>query len=120
MSVSLAGGVCHPKIYAYKVEQFADTSWVGKRKGSGLIKVGDTQRDVEVRIREQLQAIKMPVDTVPDILLVEAAVTEDGRVFRDHEVHAALKKAGYHNVAGEWFECTKDEVAAAIQAVREG
>jgi hypothetical protein len=118
--LSLAGGVRHPKIYAYKVEQFADTSWVGKRKGSGLIKVGDTQRDVEVRIREQLQAIKMPVDTVPDILLVEAAVTEDGRVFRDHEVHAALKKAGYHNVAGEWFECTKDEVAAAIQAVREG
>ncbi len=41
-------------------------------------------------------------------------------VFRDHEVHAALRRAGYHNIAGEWFECTKDEVAAAIQAVREG
>jgi hypothetical protein len=62
----------------------------------------------------------MPVETVADILLVEAAVTDDGRVFRDHEVHAALKKAGYHNIAGEWYECTKDEVAAAIQAVREG
>jgi hypothetical protein len=112
--------VRHPKIYAYTVEQYADTQWEGKRAGSGLIKVGDTQRDVAVRIREQLAAIKMPVETVPDILLVEAAITEDGRAFRDHEVHASLKKAGYHNVAGEWFECTKEEVAAAIQAVREG
>jgi hypothetical protein len=120
VTVSLVGGVRHPKIYAYTIDQYVTTSWKGKRKGEGLIKVGDTQRDVRVRIREQLAAIKMPVETVPDILLVEAAVTYDGRAFRDYEVHAALKKAGYHNVAGEWFECTKDEVAAAIQAVREG
>jgi len=120
MSVSLVGGVRHPKIYAYSIEQFATTPWKGKRGGAGLIKVGDTQRDVRVRIREQLAAIKMPVETLPDILLVESAITEDGRAFRDHEVHAALKRAGYHNIAGEWFECTKDEVAAAIQAVREG
>jgi hypothetical protein len=120
VSVSLAGGVRHPKIYAYSIEQFAATPWQGKREGAGLIKVGDTQRDVRVRIREQLAAIKMPLETVPDILLVEAAITNDGRVFRDHEVHAALRKAGYHNIVGEWFECTKDEVAAAIQAVREG
>lgn len=120
MTVSLVGGVKHPKIYAYTIEQFASTPWVGKRKGAGLIKVGDTQRDVQVRIREQLAAIKMPVETVPEILLVEAAITDDGRVFRDHEVHAALKKVGDHNIAGEWFECSKDEVAAAIQAVREG
>ena len=121
MTVSLVGGVRHPKIYVYTIDQFASTPWKGKREGAGVVKVGDTQRDVKVRIREQLAAIKMPVETVPDILLVEAAVTDDGRVFRDHEVHAALKKAGYHNIAkSEWFECTKDEVAAAIQAVREG
>ena len=120
MTVSLVGGVKHPKIYAYTIEQFAFTPWVGKRKGAGLIKVGDTQRDVRVRIREQLAAIKMPVETVPEILLVEAAISDDGRAFRDHEVHAALRKAGYHNIAGEWFECSKAEVAAAIQAVREG
>ena len=120
MTVSLVGGVRHPKIYVYTIDQFASTPWKGKRKGAGLVKVGDTQRDVAVRIREQLAAIKMPVETVPDILLVEAAITDDKRVFRDHEVHAALKKAGYHNIAGEWFEATKEEVAAAIQAVREG
>jgi len=120
VTVSLAGGVKHPKIYAYTIEQFASTSWKGGRKGKGLIKVGETQRDVRVRIREQLAAIKMPVETVPDVLLVEAAITDDDRVFSDREVHRALVKAGYHNVAGEWFECTRDEVAAAIQAVREG
>ena len=120
MTVSLAGGVKHPKIYAYTIDRFASTKWEGKRQGAGLIKVGQTQRDVRVRIREQLEQIKLPLTTEPDILLVEAAVTDDGRVFTDYEVHAALRKAGYHNIAGEWFEATKDEVAAAIQAVREG
>jgi hypothetical protein len=42
MTVSLAGGVRHPKIYAYTIDQFAETAWVGKRKGTGLIKVGET------------------------------------------------------------------------------
>ena len=120
MTVSLAGGVKHPKIYAYTIDRFASTKWEGKRHGAGLIKVGQTQRDVRVRIREQLEQIKLPVATEPNIMLVEAAITDDGRVFTDYEVHAALRKAGYHNVAGEWYECTKEEVAAAIQAVREG
>jgi len=72
----------------------------------------------------------MPVDIEPDIMLVEAAITDDGRVFTDKEVHAALTKAGYHRIKKgggarkgrdtEWFECTKNEVEAAIQAVREG
>ncbi len=120
MTISLSGGVQHPKIYAYAIDAYRSTPWVGGRAGAGLIKVGETQRAVRQRIREQLAAIKMPVETVPDILLVEAAITNDGRVFSDKEVHRALKKAGYHNVAGEWFECSKDEVLAAIQAVREG
>ena len=120
MSVSLVDGVKHPKIYAYTVEQFLDLPWKGKRTGKGLFKVGFTERSVAVRIREQLAAVKMPVTTPALELLVEAAVTDDGRVFTDHEVHRALKKAGYQRDEGEWFECTRDEVAAAIQAVREG
>lgn len=120
MSISLADGVKHPKIYAYTIEQYKNTAWVGGRTGSGLIKVGETQRSVHKRIREQLAAIKMPVETYADILVVEPALTDDVRVFSDKEVHRALKKAGYHNIAGEWFECTKDEVLAAIRAVRSG
>ncbi len=120
MSVSLVGGVRHPKIYAYTLEQYADTPWTGKRQGAGLIKVGDTQRDVHVRIREQLDAVKMPVTTPYTLFLAESAITDDGRAFRDHEVHQTLVKAGVHNVNGEWFECTEDEVRAAIEAVRTG
>ena len=120
MSISLVDGVKHPKIYAYTIDQYKHTPWIGGRTGAGLIKIGETQRSVVKRIREQLAAIKMPVETHADILLVEPALTDDGRVFTDKELHKALKKAGYHNIAGEWFECTKDEVFAAIKAVRNG
>ncbi len=120
MSITLAGGVRHPKIYSYTLEQYKDTKWVGSRTGSGLIKVGETQRDVAVRIREQLEAVRMPVSTPYDLLLAESAITDDGRVFTDKEVHRVLERAGVHNVEGEWYECTADEVRAAIQAVRTG
>ena len=120
MTVSLSGGVRHPKIYAYTIDQYADTAWVGGRKGKGLIKIGETQRGVEVRIREQLNAVKMPVSTPYSLLLTESAITDDGRVFTDKEVHRALERAGVRNVDGEWYECTAEEVTAAIQAVRAG
>ncbi len=120
MSVSLVGGVRHPKIYAYTLDQYKGTAWNGSRKGSGLIKIGATQRDVHLRIREQLEGVRMPTSTPYDLLLAESAVTEDGRVFTDKEVHRALERAGVHNVDGEWYECTKSEVAAAIQSVRSG
>lgn len=120
MTVSLAGGVRHPKIYAYTIDQYAETVWVGSRKGKGLIKVGETQRDVDVRIREQLNAVKMPVSTPYSLLLAESAITDDSRVFTDKEVHKALARAGVRHVDGEWYECTAKEVTAAIQAVRTG
>ena len=104
MTVSLAGGVRHPKIYAYTIEQFAETAWVGDRKGKGLIKVGETQRIVGTRIREQLNAVKMPVSTPYTLLLAESAITDDGRIFTDKEVHRALARAGVRNVNGEWYE----------------
>lgn len=122
MTISLDGGVKHPKIYAYSIEQYSETSWSGGRAGKGLVKIGETQRDVRVRIREQLASIKMPVETVPEIFFVEAAITEDGRVFSDKQVHKLLDRAGYHKVDNttEWYECTPDEARAAVQAVRSG
>ncbi|NDB70226.1 MAG: GIY-YIG nuclease family protein [Methylocystaceae bacterium] len=109
MSVSLVGGVRHPKIYAYTIDQYKKSAWRGGRKGSGLIKVGETQRDVAVRIREQLEAVKMPISTPYELYLAEPAITKDGRVFTDKEVHRALQRAGVTNVDGEWFECTAEE-----------
>jgi hypothetical protein len=120
LSVSLIGGVRHPKIYAYTIKQFENSAWKGDRAGKGLIKIGETQRDVSVRIREQLEAVKMPVSTPYSLFLVESAITDDGRVFTDKEIHRVLERAGVHNVEGEWFECTPDEVEGAIQSVRSG
>lgn len=120
MAITLAEGVRHPKIYAYTLEQYAKTPWKGKRSGSGLFKVGFTTRDVGVRISEQLAQVKMPSRTEPQKLVVEAAITHDGIVFSDHDVHAELVRAGYRRDEGEWFECTREEVIAAIKAVKEG
>lgn len=120
MSVSLVDGVRHPKIYAYTIERYQNTEWCGSRPGNGLIKVGETQRDVRTRIREQLEAVKMPIATPYELFLAEPAITHDGRVFTDKEVHRALERAGVSNVDGEWYECTPEEVLSAIQAVRQG
>jgi hypothetical protein len=112
--------VRHPKIYAYTISAFSDSEWQGARRGKGLIKVGDTDRDVSIRIREQLNAVKMPEGTPHNLLLVESAITNEGQAFRDHSVHKALQSAGIHRRDGEWFECTVEEVRAAINSVRTG
>ena len=118
MTVSLAGGVRHPKIYAYTIDEYSETPWIGGREGSGLIKVGETQRDVHVRIREQRNAVKMPTEAQYQLLLSEAAVTADGRTFSDKDVHKVLARAGVRRDEGEWFECTVDEVRAAIDSIK--
>lgn len=120
MTISLAGGVRHPKIYVYQLDQFKDSPWTGGRPGKGLIKIGYTDRDVVVRIKEQLHGVKMPVDTPYHLLLSEAAVTHDGRAFLDHDVHRALVAAGVTRREGEWFEGTHDEVKAIIDRIRSG
>lgn len=120
MAISLAEGVRHPKIYAYRLERFKDEPWIGERTGAGLIKVGYTDRDVASRIREQLHGVRMPVDTPFELLLAESAVTSDGRAFKDYEVHRALVSAGVSRRDGEWFECTKEEVEAAIHGLKSG
>lgn len=120
MTGEFDGNVRHPKIYAYTPAQFAHEPWKGDREGEGLIKVGDTERDVAVRIREQLAAVKMPVDTPYELHLAEAAITTDGKVFRDHTVHRALTRAGVHRRDGEWFECTPEEVRAVVANLKAG
>lgn len=120
MSVSLADGVRYPKIYGYTPVQYADTEWTGPRQGQGLIKVGDSNRDVARRIKEQLAAVKMPTETPYTLHFAVAAITADGAVFRDHAVHNVLRRMGVRQLDGEWFEATQDEVLAAIDAVKAG
>lgn len=120
MAISLAGGVRHPKIYVYQIDQFKESPWTGGRPGKGLLKIGYTDRDVTVRIKEQLQGVKMPVDTPYDLLLAEPAITMDGQAFRDHDVHRALVSAGVSRREGEWFECSLDEVQGIITLIQKG
>jgi hypothetical protein len=120
MKISFVDGVRHPKIYVYTTPSFAKTPWKGSRKGTGLVKVGFTDRDVNARIHEQLNAVKLPTKNEFNLLLAEAAVTNDGLFFMDHDVHAQLVKAGVNRLDGEWFEATSDEVKIAIKAVKEG
>ena len=97
-----------PMIYAYRL----------KAEGYGdLLKVGYTERDVETRVREQVANIKLPF-AIHEIVLQESAMRRDGSSFDDHAVHRLLKRHGVQRPDGEWFRCGREEVLAAIVAVR--
>lgn len=99
-----------PKIYAYRDKSPAY---------DGMLKVGFTARDVEGRVAQQYPT-KRPGELPYEILIEESAVWSDGGSFTDRDIHRYLRKKGFRNPAGEWFECKVDDVLAAILAVREG
>ncbi len=98
----------HPTIYAYKILNASDRE--------GLIKVGFTTRDVRERIKEQLGTAGLRYE----IILEASAMRHDGSSFSDHDVHRYLRARGIANPDGEWFQCGKREVQAAIQAIKSG
>ena len=69
-----------PRIYAYAIADAAH---------QGQLKVGQTTRDVKKRVAEQLQTAAIQNFTIE---LDEAAERDDGSLFTDHEVRAALVK----------------------------
>lgn len=106
-----------PHIYAYTEPQFENSPWTGARSGKGFIKVGYTAKDVKERIDDQFP-IKRPGGSPYKILLDEFAIRNDGTLFKDHDVHKALKEMKVTRLEGEWFECTVEEVQAAILSVK--
>lgn len=99
-----------PAIYAYQ-----DTHPQYK----GLLKVGFTAIDAEKRVAQQYPTLR-PGALPYKIVLEESAMRSDGSSFTDHDIHRALRKKGIRNPEGEWFECSAQDVKAAILAVREG
>ncbi|WP_373516995.1 GIY-YIG nuclease family protein [Pricia sp.] len=97
----------NPKVYAYSID-------APNRKG--LLKVGYTQRDVAIRIAEQVQTSGVDYS----IVFEADAMRNDGDVFTDREVHRYLKSKGIKNTDGEWFECSLTEVKSAIVAITKG
>ena len=90
--------VARPRIYAYSI---ADASHAEQ------LKVGQTTRDVKQRIAEQLKTASIKNYRIE---LDESAARDDGSVFSDHEVRAALVKKKFENVELEWMRCTVADV----------
>lgn len=99
--------VINPIIYAY-----SDTRY------PGCLKIGDTTRPIEVRMKEHYPTITPGVSY--KVELIESAMYDDGSSFRDYKVHEVLKNNGITCVAGEWFKCDVKTVKRAIFAVKNG
>ena len=98
----------HPRIYAYAI---ADTMH------AGLLKVGQTTRDVKQRIAEQLKTAAVTNYT---IALDESAERDDGGIITDHAVRDALKRKGFANPMLEWVQCTVADVKTVLTELRTG
>ena len=97
-----------PTIYGYSLPN--DTTRIGQ------LKIGDTNRTAQQRIKEQIGATRSEFV----IKLEESAMRNDGSIFRDYQIHDYLSSKGFYNPEGEWFECTVEDVLAAIIALKSG
>ena len=97
-----------PHIYAYSIADEAH---------KGLLKVGQTTRDVKQRVAEQLKTAAIKNYTIE---LDEPASRDDGSFFSDHEVRAALTQKRFENVELEWMRCTVADVQTVISELRSG
>jgi len=96
------------RIYAYSIADAAHT---------GLLKVGQTTRDVKQRIAEQLKTAAIKNYTIE---LDEFAEREDGSIFSDFDVRAALVRKGFEKVELEWMRCSLKDVQTALAELRTG
>src|SRR4051812_11414588 len=83
-----------PRIYAYSIDDEAH---------KGLLKVGQTTRDVKQRIAEQLKTAAIKNYKIE---LDESAERDDSTVITDHEVRSALVRRKFENHELEWMRCT--------------
>ena len=97
-----------PRIYAYSIDDKAH---------EGLLKVGQTTRDVKQRVAEQ---VKTAAIKNYKIELDESAERDDGGIFSDHDVRAALVKKGFANTELEWMCCSVKDVKTVLTELRTG
>ena len=97
-----------PRIYAYTIADSAH---------QGLLKVGQTTRNVQQRVAEQLKTAAIQNYTIE---LDVPAERDDGTVFSDHDVRAALLKKGFDNAQLEWMRCTVADVHTVLAELRTG
>ncbi|MDP3026487.1 MAG: GIY-YIG nuclease family protein, partial [Nanoarchaeota archaeon] len=100
----------NPIIYAYMDDN---------PKYGGLLKIGYTTTNAEKRVSEQYPT-KRPGEKPWKIVFEESAMKNDGSSFIDKEVHRYLRKKGIKNPNGEWFECSIEQLQAAILSIKTG
>ncbi len=97
-----------PRIYGYAIDDAAH---------AGLLKVGQTTRDVKQRVAEQLKTAAITNYTIE---LDELATRDDGSMISDHAVRDALKRKGFDNPQLEWMRCTVADVKTVLTELRTG
>ena len=100
--------VARPRIYAYSIDDKAHL---------GLLKVGQTTRNVKQRIAEQLKTAGIKNYKIE---LDESAARDDGTLFSDHDVRAALVRKKFANTELEWMRCTVKDVKTVLTELRTG
>ena len=101
-------GARPPRIYAYSIDDKAHR---------GLLKVGQTTRNVKQRIAEQ---VKTAAIKNYKIELDESAERDDGTIFSDHDVRAALVRKKFANPELEWMRCSLKDLRTALTELRTG
>src|SRR6202167_5474469 len=97
-----------PRIYAYSIADDAH---------AGLLKVGQTTRGVKQRIAEQVKTAAIKNYRIE---LDESAESNDGTVFTDHDVRAALVRKRFANTELEWMRCSVADVRTVLNELRTG
>lgn len=97
-----------PRIYAYSI---------GDEAHDGLLKVGQTTRHVGRRVAEQVKTAAIKNYTIE---LDEPAERDDGGIFTDHEVRAALVRKGFQNTELEWMRCSIKDVKTVLTELSTG
>jgi len=100
--------VARPRIYAYAIADDAH---------KGLLKVGQTTREVKARVAEQLKTAAIKNYR---IVLDEPAERTDGSIFSDHEVRASLARKGFKKAQLEWMHCTVADVHTVLTELATG
>ncbi|TAM40328.1 MAG: restriction endonuclease [Rhodanobacter sp.] len=97
-----------PRIYAYAINDAAH---------AGLLKVGQTTRDVKRRVAEQLRTAAIENYRIE---LDELAVRDDGSLISDFEVRGGLIAKGFANPQLEWMRCSIADVRTALAELCRG
>src|ERR1051325_1580977 len=97
-----------PRIYAYSIDDIAHKD---------LLKVGQTTRDIKQRVAEQLKTAAIKNFKIE---LDESAERDDGTIFTDHDVRAALVKKKFANTELEWMRCSIQDVKTVLAELRTG